>query len=127
MSRYKTNKTNVMKKTIVTLAVLILLMYAANSQKARFGFTAGSTLSNYKAKADGEDQTADSKVGFTAGVIANLPAGKNFTIQTGAHWVQKGTKSKDDYGTASITVNSIEVPVNFMYTANSGFFAGAGP
>jgi hypothetical protein len=71
-------------------------MHAANSQKATVGFTAGSTLANYKIKADGEDQSGNSKAGFTAGVIVNLPAGKNFMIQPGIHWVGKGTKDEED-------------------------------
>src|SRR6185369_12570589 len=71
--------------------------------------------------------SSDSKVGFTAGIIANLPAGKNFMIQTGAHWVQKGTKDEENGETASLTVNSIEIPVNFLYTSDGGFFIGAGP
>jgi len=116
-----------MKKTIVTLTVLILLMYAANSQKAQVGFTAGATLANYKIKDAGEDLSSDSKPGFTGGIIANLPAGKNFMIQTGAHWVQKGTKDEENGEKASLTVNSIEIPVNFMYTSTGGFFIGAGP
>ena len=48
-------------------------------------------------------------------------------IQTGANWVQKGTKDEENGEKASLTVNSIEIPANFVYTANSGFFVGAGP
>lgn len=116
-----------MKKTIISLAAFIFFMHAANSQKAQIGFTAGSTLANYKFEADGEDQSGDSKAGFTAGVIVNLPAGKNFMIQTGIHWVGKGTKDEEDGHTASLTTNSIEIPVNFLYRSNGGFFIGAGP
>jgi len=105
----------------------IFFMYAANSQKAQIGFTAGSTLANYKAKDGSDDQSGNSKAGFTAGVIVNLPAGKNFMIQPGIHWVGKGSKDEEDGHTASITVSSIEIPVNFMYTSTGGFFIGAGP
>ena len=59
-------------------------MHAANSQKARIGFTAGSSLANYKFKDGGEDQSGNSKAGFTAGLIVNIPAGKNFMIQPGS-------------------------------------------
>ena len=116
-----------MKKTIITLTAFILFMYAANCQKAQFGFTAGSTLANYKIKDGSEDQSGNSKAGFTAGVIVNLPAGKNFMIQPGVHWVGKGSKDEQDGHTASLTINSIEIPVNFVYTSNGGFFIGAGP
>ena len=121
-----------MKKTIIILMAFIFFMHAANSQKARIGFTAGSSLANYKFKEGDEDQSGNSKAGFTAGLIVNIPAGKNFMIQTGAHWVQKGTKDEQDNGSggtdkASLTTNSIEIPVNFLYTSNGGFFIGAGP
>jgi hypothetical protein len=116
-----------MKKTIITLAAFILFLHAAHSQKPQIGFTAGGTFANYKIKADGEDQSGNSKAGFTAGLIVNLPAGKNFMIQPGIHWVGKGTKDEEDGHTASLTANSIEIPVNFLYTSNGGFFIGAGP
>jgi len=116
-----------MKKTIITLTAAVLFIYAAYAQKAQLGLTAGGTLSNYKIKADGEDLTSDSKLGFTAGAIANISTGKNFMIQTGAHWVQKGTKDEEAGDKATLTVNSIEVPVNFLYNSNGGFFIGAGP
>lgn len=115
-----------MKKAIITLTTVILLMSVGYAQKPSVGITAGATLSNYKAKDDLGDETAKSKAGFTAGLIANIPACKNFMIQTGAHWVQKGTKDEQAGDKVSITVNSIEVPLNFLYNSN-GFFIGAGP
>ncbi|MFI5133846.1 MAG: porin family protein [Chitinophagales bacterium] len=120
-----------MKKTIITLTSLLFFMYAVNAQKASIGFTAGASLANYEAKEDGTNGTDKSKPGFTAGFITNIPTGKNFMIQTGAHWVQKGTIEKDDNGSGgtdkiSLTVNSIEIPVNFLFNSK-GFFIGAGP
>jgi Outer membrane protein beta-barrel domain len=115
-----------MKKLTITMAAVISFLCAANAQVS-VGFTAGGTLSNYKAKEDGEDATGDSKSGFTAGIIASIPAGKNFGIQTGAHWVQKRTKEEEDEDKFSLTVNSIEIPMNLVYNSSSGFFAGAGP
>ena len=115
-----------MKKTIITLTALII-MFAANSQQVRIGFTAGGTLANYKIKDNGQDQSGNSKPGVTGGLIINIPAGKNFMIQTGAQWVEKGSKDEEGTDKASLAVNSIEIPVNFLYTSNGGFFIGAGP
>jgi hypothetical protein len=70
-----------MKKTIIILMAFIFFMHAANSQKVRIGFTAGSTLANYKIKDDSGDQSGNSKAGFTAGLIVNIPAGKDFMIK----------------------------------------------
>ena len=116
-----------MKKAIITLAAFIFFMHAANSQKTRIGFTVGSALANYKVKDNGEDQSGNSKAGITAGVILNMPAGKNFMIQPGINWVEKGSTDKENGETISIITNSLEVPVNFLYTSNGGFFIGGGP
>ena len=116
-----------MKKTIIILMAFIFFMHAANSQKARIGFTAGSSLANYKFKEGDEDQSGNSKAGFTAGLIVNIPAGKNFMIQPGIHWVGKGSTDEENGDKATLTANSIEIPVNFLYTSNGGFFIGAGP
>jgi outer membrane protein with beta-barrel domain len=116
-----------MKKTIITLTGFMFIMCAANSQKARFGFTVGGTSANYKVTENGEDQSANAKTGFTGGLIVNMPAGKNFMIQPGINWVQKGSKDEENGEKISIVTSHIEVPVNFLYTANKGFFIGAGP
>ena len=120
-----------MKKIIVTLTACILFMYATNAQNIQIGFTGGASFSNYKIKSNVEDESGNTKPGLTAGLIANIPAGKNFIIQTGAHWEQKGTKEEDSFGGStekvSLTVNNIEVPLNFLYSNSGGFFIGAGP
>jgi len=117
-----------MKKTIINLTVFIFFMHAAKSQKARIGFTAGSTIANYKAKDSGFYRINELNVGFTAGLIINIAAGKNSVIQTGSNWVQKGTRNNAVAGSdkVSLTINSIEIPVNFLYTGHSGLFVGAG-
>ena len=119
-----------MKKTITTLTAGILFMYAAYAQKTQVGFTGGTSFSNYKAKADGQDETSNSKTGLTAGLIINILAGKSFIVQTGAHWVQKGSKDEESIGGSTYKVslinNYVEVPVNFLFKSG-GFFIGAGP
>jgi len=117
-----------MKKAFITLTAFFLLMDAAHAQKkTQIGFTAGGTLANYQFKDNGEDQSGNAKTGFTAGLIANMPAGKNFLIQPGINWVQKGSKDEENGEKVSIITSSIEVPVNFLYSSNGGFFIGGGP
>jgi len=117
-----------MKKTVTTLATAFLFVVTISAQKASVGITAGLSLANYKVKEDGNDESDKTKAGITAGLIANFPAGKNFMIQTGVQWVQKGTRENEDGGIdkVSINVNTIEIPVNFLYNSNR-FFIGAGP
>ena len=117
-----------MKKLFFLIASLAAA--TAYGQLTHFGFTGGTTISNYKSKLDGNDESGKSKVGFTLGILANLPAGKNFIIQPAINWVQKGSKDEQTMlgvtAKASVTINYIEVPVNFLYS-NNGFFIGAGP
>jgi hypothetical protein len=118
-----------MKKLFFT-STCVLILLAGSAQKPQIGIVAGATLSNFKAKSEGEDQTGDSKIGMTAGVVANFAIAEKFMIQSGLHLVQKGTQDEESFGgsTASIklTSNWIELPVNFLYN-NGKFFAGAGP
>jgi len=118
-----------MKRTFFT-STLLLILFVASAQKPQIGIVAGATLSNFKAKSEGEDLTADSKMGFTAGLITNFGVNEKFTFQTGLHLVQKGTKEEESIGgsTASAKLTSywMELPLNFMYNSG-GFFVGAGP
>jgi Outer membrane protein beta-barrel domain len=100
------------------------------AQKSQLGFTGGTTIANYKMKSDGNDESLNSKFGFTLGVIGNVPFGRNWSIQPGINWVQKGTKDEETIAgvteKVALITNHIEVPVNFIYTGK-GFFIGAGP
>lgn len=94
------------------------------------GFTAGTSIANYKVKVDGEDESSDSKAGLAAGVLIDIPAGKNFSFQPALNFVQKGTKEKQGNEKVTFNMNTIEVPLNLLYNSNGeagNFFIGAGP
>jgi Outer membrane protein beta-barrel domain len=112
------------------LFVIALTSINTYAQKSQFGFCGGTTIANYKMKSDGNDESLNSKLGFTLGVIGNVPFGNNFSIQPGINWVLKGTKDEETIAgvteKVALITNHIEVPVNFIYTGK-GFFIGAGP
>ncbi len=118
-----------MKKTFITSSCILFLL-ASSAQKTTLGITAGTTISNFKSKAGGVSASLDSKVGFAGGLIANISAGQHFIVQSGLQLVQKGTKYTQSEGgstlKSSTNTNWLEVPLNFLYSAN-GFFIGAGP
>jgi hypothetical protein len=123
-----------MKKTILIAVICIVSNFITHAQKSRIGFTAGAVFANYTTKLDGETDNADSKTGITAGVFVEIPSGNHFSFQPALNFVQKGTKSEQTLGGTTekvqLTVNSIEVPLNFLYNAGSNtgnFFIGAGP
>jgi Outer membrane protein beta-barrel domain len=115
-----------MKKTVIALITALLFLTSVSAQKPSVGIASGVSVANYKVKEDGNDESDKTRAGIMAGLIANFPAGKSFMIQTGANWIQKGTQESDGTDKGSITVNTIEVPVNFLYNSK-GFFIGAGP
>jgi hypothetical protein len=118
-----------MKKLFIFQIALCSLI-TMNAQNARFGITAGTSIASQKYKASGISISGDSKVGFTAGVLADMGVTENFVFQPGLNFTQKGSKISSNGVTATQTLNYIELPLNFLYstTAGSGhFFGGIGP
>jgi hypothetical protein len=128
----KTNhhfKRNLMKKLFI-LQIALCSLITMNAQNVRFGITAGTSIASQKFKASGISISGDSKVGFTAGVLADLGLSENFVFQPGLNFVQKGSKISSGGVTATQTLNYIELPLNALYKTSAGsgsFFAGIGP
>jgi hypothetical protein len=123
-----------MKKLFFLTIILVASHFIVNAQTTRFGFTAGASFANYTSKVDGETDNANSKTGITAGILADIPVGKQLSFQPAVNFVQKGTKDEQTYGgvteKVSLNINLIELPLNFLYnfSGKSGnFFIGAGP
>jgi len=121
-----------MKKLL--LISLVLISINTYAQNIRVGLTSGFSVSGYKAKMGSETESFNSKIGFTTGIMLDIPAGKHFSFQPALNLVQKGFKEKQTImGTTtkvSMTINYIELPLNFLYNSRGragNFFAGAGP
>ena len=122
-------KNNIMKK-IIQLALATALFHTSGySQQPRLAFTGGATFSKYKVKLDNLTASSDRKAGFTLGLLVDAPIGKNFFLQPGINWTQKGSSNKESSGNITsketITSNEIEVPVNLLYKFKR-FFIGSG-
>jgi len=115
------------------LFIIVAIVFISTTAFAQFGITGGATLASVKI----EDQTSslnqstDSKLGFTAGVFTSFPLSTNFIFRPGLNYTQKGGKVNETEGTltseSKITLNYIELPLDFIYKAAGGFFVGAGP
>lgn len=123
-----------MKKFLFLAWLFTMCYFASQAQNTRIGFAAGTSIANYNAKVDGDSENGNSKAGITAGILVNVPMGKNFSFQPAVNFVQKGTKDEQTFGGStekvSLTTNHIELPCNFLFntTGNTGsFFIGAGP
>jgi hypothetical protein len=118
-----------MKKLLVAHIALFSLI-TLNAQNAKFGVTAGTSIASQKFKSQGISISGDSKIGFTAGVLADLGLSENFVFQPGLNFTQKGSKISSGGVTATQTLNYVELPLNFLYKTPAGsgsFFGGMGP
>ncbi|PZR27949.1 MAG: PorT family protein [Citrobacter freundii] len=119
-----------MKTKLLAVATLSLISFAASAQsKTSFGIVGGVNFQNIT----GDDATGSSmdnklKVGFLAGVNAEIPVGIDFYLQPGVVYALKGAKAN---GTdTKINIGYVEVPVNFVYKPEVGtgrLILGVGP
>ncbi|MBF9142395.1 porin family protein [Hymenobacter properus] len=113
-----------MKKTILSLALLVGTAAVANAQSTRFGVKAGV---NYTTFSGDNVDNAKYKFGAVGGLAANFGFSESLSLQTELLYSQKGTEIKgSDY---NFKLNYIELPIMFRYTLGDGNgpFLQAGP
>lgn len=123
-----------MKKFIAITVFTTLILIKATAQTPTFGIDAGVTLSSIIVKVDNDKTNSKSKIGFTAGIVSDIPLGKSISFRPALHFTQMGGVEKESEESVTvkekITLNYIELPLNFVYKAEaptSTFFAGLGP
>ncbi|TKC05072.1 porin family protein [Pedobacter frigoris] len=105
---------------------------AAANDKMKFGIRAGANLMKM-GKFQFADQyySTDSKVGFQAGIYADLPMGGGFAFLPEISYVQKGAKLEatvaGNTGTFDATVSYLDIPVLIGYKATPELTVFAGP
>lgn len=127
-----------MKKLILGLAITAgSLAFAqtttttstSSASPVRFGIKAGMNVSSLSNDETLEDQ--GSKIGFNAGVFANIPIAESFSIQPEVLYSQYGDKY--DYVVAGNRysyanhLDYITVPVMFQYNFIPNLYVEAGP
>lgn len=121
----------------LTVSSLAFKANAQSSQRAandemRFGIRAGANLMNMgKTTLGGQEYSTDSKVGFQAGVYADLPMGGNFAFLPEINFAQKGAKLKETVagvnGEINTTLSYLDIPVLIGYKATPELTVFAGP
>lgn len=122
-----------MKKLILGLAVtattLAFAQQTPSSNPVTFGVKGGMNVSSLSKDSGLDDQK--SKIGFNAGVFANIPVATSFSVQPEVLYSQYGNKSDfTALGTkysASTKLDYIAVPVMFQYNALPNLYLEAGP
>ena len=126
-----------MKKLILGLAVTASSLAFAqttatttsSSSPVRFGIKAGMNVSSLSKDGALEDQ--GSKIGFNAGVFANIPVASSFSIQPEVLYSQYGDKydqviAGNRYSRAR-HLDYVAVPVMFQYNVIPNLYLEAGP
>lgn len=131
-----------MKKLILGVALTAgSLAFAqttgSSSSPVRFGIKGGMNVASLSKDASLEDQK--SKIGFNAGVFANIPLASSFSVQPEVLYSQYGAKVKstDEFTALGTTTRNVEsysthldyiaVPVMFQYNFVPNFYVEAGP
>jgi Outer membrane protein beta-barrel domain len=101
-------------KTTALLVIATLFLTVAGISQTGFGLRAGVNFQNLNGKDDeGDKLNNDLKVGFHAGVTADVAVAPEFYIQPGLLFSTKGAKIEGS--DAKINLSYVEVPINFLY------------
>ncbi|PKF75932.1 porin family protein [Chryseobacterium sp. PMSZPI] len=126
-----------MKKLILGLAVtastLAFAQQKTSTNPVTFGVKGGMNVSSLSNGADLSD--SKSKIGFNAGVFANIPVASSFSVQPEVIYNDLGSKVTREYSVLGNTYKDeysrnlgyVAVPVMFQYNATPEFFLEAGP
>jgi len=117
-----------MKTTLCLFVSCILLINYSRAQS--FGISAGPAFSFYEISAGNVSVTSDIKTGFNGGFVAHIPVSKYLSFRPELKYVQKGGNLNQDGYSNKLTLNYIELPVNFVFNTHSTkgmFFVGLGP
>jgi len=114
-----------MKKIFLAAVLSVATCVAINAQTT-FGLHIGGTVANAKFKESGFSFTTDSKIGWKAGVVANVPLTEMFTFMPQLNVVSKSSKFEEDEDKVTFNFTYAELPLNFVYQSK-GFFGGVGP
>lgn len=123
---------------LVTLTGFTTAAYSQNVavppavSKTTFGIRAGVNFQNLNGKdVDGDKLDNKLKVGFNAGVTADIPvAAPDYFVQTGLLFSTKGAKLEGFDDDAKVNLSYLEIPITFLYTPVLGegrLLMGIGP
>lgn len=123
-------------KVIALISACLLGTFISQAQSTKaavggttFGIRAGVNFQNLNGKFGGNDLDNKIKVGFNAGINAEIPLADEFYIQPGLLFTTKGAKA-DNNSDTKVNINYLELPVTFLYKPILGdgkLLLGVGP
>lgn len=117
---------------LVLCTLLLCATITAQTEKVKIGVKAGLNIASLTF--DENELESSQKTGFTAGIMAEIPLAKNFSVQPEVLYSQQGMKfSYSDIDVANssyksmITLNYLNIPVMLKYYVLKGLSVQAGP
>jgi hypothetical protein len=117
-----------MEKRIIIICLLSILSSAGNAQI--LGVKGGLSFANGKYKIYETKMPVNSLIGFTPGIIGELPVSESFYLNTGVLYIKKGTRKDISGYEDKIRIRYLEIPVNIVFKYDFvtwKIFAQAGP
>lgn len=104
----------------------------AQTEKVKLGVKAGLNISSLTF--DDNELNSSDKTGFTAGLMAEIPLAKNFSVQPELLYSQQGMKLsysdpevQNSHYKSTIAINYLNIPVMLKYYVVKGLSLQAGP
>lgn len=125
-------------KKLFLIAILFAFSIAGIAQSSSIGLQVGANLASATIKEASISLSPDSKFGFLAGAVIDVPLSTSISFRPELNFIQKGfeLKSSSSFGGFTyssedkVTLNFVELPLNFVYNITAGdhrVFVGAGP
>ncbi|MBX3240148.1 MAG: PorT family protein [Chitinophagaceae bacterium] len=123
-----------MKKSLLTLSTFIFIALSVNAQEDKLvtlGIRAGGSYTNIVGKnMTGHSLDYDYKIGYHAGITADLYVFEGFYLQPALLYSVKGAKNETELTKNTYSVSYIELPLNILLKLSLGngkLLLGAGP
>jgi len=122
-----------MKKSKLIICALLMCAGAmAQTEKVKLGVKAGLNISSLTF--DENELKSSDKTGFTAGLMAEIPLAKSFSVQPELLFSQQGMKLsysdpevENSHYKSTIALNYLNIPIMLKYYVVKGLSLQAGP
>ena len=111
-------------KKISFLTLIVLTGFVVNAQVVNFGLKGGLNLATLDSK---ESNDIQNRVGYHAGLFANIPVSSQIAIQPEAVYSSQGAKYTEGGVSHSLALNYVNIPVMVQAMVGRGFYAQVGP
>src|SRR5699024_6613626 len=116
-----------MKKLVLSSLFIVMSVFyvqaQVNSDVIQWGVRAGANFANVSS----DQASPDSRTGFYAGILAEVPFNERFSIQPGLYYSQQGFKVSQSGIEGTYKLDYIQIPILFKAYIIKGLNVHIGP